>query len=164
MSWKETLAAIAPGIATALGGPLAGMAVKVATSALGIEASESALEEAVTSGNPEIMLKLKEAENNFALELKRLEVNLEEISTRDRESARSREIALKDSAPKILAAVIVLGFFCVLGVIAFMPIATAAMQPMQILLGALTASLVQVCNYYFGSSAGSARKTEMLKK
>lgn len=163
MSWKETLATVAPGIATALGGPLAGMAVKIATDALGIEADPKKLEETILTGNPESLLKLKEAEQNYKLEVKRLQIDLEKIHGADRDSARKREIATKDKTPKILATVILVGFFSVLGIIAFVTIPVAAVQPLNILLGALTALTVQVGNYYFGSSAGSARKTELLK-
>jgi len=38
------------------------------------------------------------------------------------------------------------------------------MQPINILLGALTALLVQVGNYYFGSSASSAAKNATIHK
>ena len=164
MSWKNTLAAIAPSIATALGGPLAGMAVKVAANAIGVEPNEVALEDSILSGNPETLIKIKEAENNFIVELKKLDVSLEEIASNDRSSARNREIQLKDKAPKVLATVIVSGFFTTLGIVAFATIPVDAVQPLNILLGALTALTVQVGNYYFGSSAGSARKTELLKK
>ena len=164
-NWLKTLAKVAPTIASAIGGPMAAVAVNVATKALGLNVNdENALAEAVASGDPNVLLKLKEAENNFKLELKRLEIKEEELFVEDRDSARKREIATKDKAPAILAATIVLGFFGVFYFVFTTPINENSSQAVYILVGALTAGLTQVLNYYFGSSKGSADKTQELAK
>lgn len=165
-NWKQLVGSVAPALATALGGPLAGMATKAISSAvLGKDSgSEMEITEAIIAGGPDTLLKLKEADQSFSVEMKKLDINLEEISAKDRDSARRREIETKDNAPKILAAVIVTGFFAVLGVIAFVPLPAGAQAPVNILLGSLTALLLQVGNYYFGSSAGSSKKNEMMAK
>jgi len=155
-------------IGTAIGGPFGGMAAKAALSALGIEAKagteEEQLAEAVKGATPEQLLVLKNADHAFAKAMKELDVDLERIASSDRASAREREIELKDSAPKVLATVIVGGFFATLYVIAFVELPEGAHQPVNILLGALTAMLTQVGNYYFGSSRGSEQKNAMLHK
>lgn len=162
--WKSLVGTIAPTLATALGGPMAGMAVKaIAGGLLGDEnATEKDIALAMANATPDDLLKLKEADQSFALEMEKLGIDLERIAAGDRDSARNREIATKDNAPKILAGVIVTGFFATLATIAFVPIPTEAQQPINILLGSLTALLIQVGNYYFGSSAGSKEKTKQL--
>lgn len=162
--WKSLVGTIAPTLATALGGPMAGMAVKaIAGSLLGDEnAGEADIAAALQGATPADLLKLKEADQSFKLEMEKLGVDLERIAAGDRDSARQREIATKDNAPKILAGVIVIGFFATLATIAFVAIPDGAQQPINILLGSLTALLIQVGNYYFGSSAGSKEKTRHL--
>ncbi len=164
MDWKSIVGSIAPTLATALGGPMAGMAVKaIAGQMLGNpDASEAEIEAAIASATPADLLSLKEIDNQFKIDMEALGVDLEKIHAGDRASARAREIATKDNAPKVLASVIVVGFFATLATIAFVDMPDASQQPVNILLGALTALLIQVGNYYFGSSASSARKTEHL--
>ena len=164
MNWKEIVGTIAPTLATALGGPLAGMATKaIAGSLLGDDsATEDDIAAAIAGATPDELRALKEMDNQFKLDMESLGVDLEKIHAGDRDSARRREIETSDNAPKILAGVIVTGFFVVLGVIAFVELPTNAQQPINILLGSLTALLIQVGNYYFGSSAGSKEKTRHL--
>jgi len=164
--WKSMVGSIAPTIATALGGPLAGMATKALSGALlGKEdGSEKEISEALLSGNPDNLLKLKELEQSFATRMKELDIDLEKIASEDRNSARQREVALKDNAPKILAGVIVTGFFAILATISCVELPEASRQPINLLLGALMTMLTQVGNYYFGSSAGSSRKNEMMAR
>jgi len=166
--WKATLATVAPMLASAVGSPIAGMAVSAGLTALGITPEvgneEAQLAEALKSATPEDMYKLKQADNQFKLDMAKLGVDVKRINAADRSNARDREIKTGDNAPKILAGVVVVGFFVVLGMIAFVDIPDKAMQPINILLGALTALLVQVGNYYFGSSASSAAKNETINK
>ena len=168
MDWKSILGTLAPTVATAIGGPFGGIAAKVALSALGIDSppedAEAALEAQIRQADPDMLLKLRTAENQFKLDMERLGVDLEKVHAGDRASARDREVKTRDNAPKILATVVVLGFFATLATIAFATIPAAAMDAVQILLGALTALLIQVGNYYFGSSAGSAAKNATIHK
>jgi hypothetical protein len=145
---------------------MAGMAVKAISGALlGHDGGTQAeIEAALAIASPADLLKLKDIDNQFKLDMESLGVDLEKIAADDRSDARKREIETKDNAPKILATVVVIGFFATLYTIAFGDIPDKAMQPVNILLGALTALLIQVGNYYFGSSAGSARKTALLGK
>lgn len=162
--WKKTLATVAPVLGTALGGPMGGMATKfIAEKLLGkSDASEEEIGAAVASAGPELMLKLKQADQEFKVKMQELGIKEEQLHAEDRASARQREAATGDSwAPRVLAAVAVLGFFGVLWwVLAYgLP---AKGEIVLILIGTLTATVTQVFNYYFGSSAGSARKTGLL--
>ncbi len=162
--WKKTLATVAPALATALAGPMAGVAVGMATKALGIEQSEEALAEAVASGNPDILVQLKKVNNDFVVELKRLDVDLEKIASADRSSAR--DMATKTTlAPQIiLSALFVVGFIAVLyGVFGGGVTVTETMQDAAMyLLGILSAGILQIMNFFFGSSSGSQQKTHLM--
>lgn len=162
--WKSTLATVAPAIATALGGPLAGMAVGMAAKAIGVEQSEDALAEAVVSGNPEIMVKLKQVNADFMVEMKRLDVDLEKIAAGDRASARDMATKTTLGPQIILATIFVLGFIVVLyGVFGGGVEVTDKMQDAAMyLLGILSAGIMQIMNFFFGSSSGSKEKTAVL--
>lgn len=162
--WKKTLGTVAPALATALGGPLAGMAVGMATKALGIDQSEDALAEAVASGNPEIMVKLKQVNADFTVEMKRLDVDLEKIASTDRSSARDMATKTTLKPQIILSTLFVIGFIAVLygvfggGVTVTVPMKDAAMY----LLGILSTGIMQIMNFFFGSSSGSQIKTQLM--
>ena len=163
--WKSLIGSIAPTIATALGGPLAGVATKaISTAVLGKDGgTDDEIAQAIATGGTDVLAKIKEAEHAFDVRMKELDIDLTKIASDDRADARDREVKTKDNTPKILAAVIVLGFFATLAMIAFTVLPPGAQAPVNILLGALTGLLLQVGNYYFGSSAGSSRKNEMMK-
>ena len=175
IDWKKAIATVAPTLATALGGPLAGMAVNIAATALGVNNTEEDIQNAVLTGSPEVFAKIKEAENNLKIELKRLEieqdrlnVQREDISLRDRISARTREMAITgDKSPKLLAYLTTIGFFSVIGYILINGLSIVdpnMIGLLGILIGNVSSKVEQIFNYYYGSSAGSARKTEQFSQ
>lgn len=101
------------------------------------------------------------------LELLRLQQSgeLESLVTefKDRDSAREREIGVKDSTNKILAFVIVGAFVCLVAstLLGYAKVESALAGT---LVGYLSAKCEQVLAYYFGSSRGSAQKTELLAR
>ena len=156
MDWKKTLAAVAPALATAIGGPLAGMAVKIATDSLGIEPTENALAEIVLSGNPEALLKLKEADNLFKIELKRLDIELEKLVVDDRKDAR--KLASVDMRPQVfLSALFIIGYFLL---VYFQALGEITVDPMTF--GIITVSIPMIMQFWFGSSHGSKQKTNSM--
>ena len=162
--WKSLVGSVAPTIATALGGPMAGMAVKAIAGGLGLDpdATEADISKALQGATPETLLAIQKADQSFETSMAEIGVDLEKIAADDRNSARNREKETGDKTPKYLAAVIVVGFFGTLATIAFAAIPAPAMPAVNILLGSLTALLIQVGNYYYGSSAGSKEKTRHL--
>jgi hypothetical protein len=168
VDWKKTLGTVAPALATALGGPLVGVAVSMAGKALGLGdgATEAEIESAVLGGNPEVLLKLKECDNNFKLELERLGVKLEEIGVADRSSAR--EMAKADMRPQIALSIVFIGgyFFAMLALHGVLfeekEINTQIVALFGALVGVFTRELSGIMQFWFGSSSGSAKKTETL--
>ena len=169
MSWKDIIGTVAPTLATALGGPLAGMAAKAATTALfGDEViPETDLESriaAAVSTDPDALLKLKQADNEFKVKMEELGVDLEKVHAGDR--ANARELAAKTSLwPQIsLAAAYNIGFLGVIYATFFSNVVMTVSQEKiaMYLLGILSAGLISANTFFLGSSSGSKEKTKMM--
>jgi len=106
MDWKKTVSAVAPmlGKAISVVNPMAGLAVQAVSTALldKPDGNEDEIAAAVASANPETLLKLKTAEQQFAKDMKQLDVDIYNIDKDDRDSARKREIALGGYSNKFL--------------------------------------------------------------
>lgn len=176
MGFKEIFKTAFPFISTAstLGGPIGIMAASAVGAALGVEKLPSSPEKvqelfsnALAKNDPETMIKLKQVENDFALRMKQLGIEsverLEEIAASDRASARAREIAVKDKIPAILALSTMAGFFALLALLTYHGVPAESHDIVIAMTGVLGGSgFTSVMTYYFGSSAGSARKTALI--
>ncbi len=94
--------------------------------------------------------------------MKELDIDLERIAAGDRSDARDREVKTGDWTPKVLAFGITTGFFGILVWMFLHGMPTSGTEAMLIMLGALQTSYTGVIAYYFGSSAGSKAKNDML--
>jgi hypothetical protein len=158
------LGQLAPSIATALGGPLAGVAVKTLSSALfGHEdGTEEQISVAMASATPDQLAAIKKIDADFKVQMKSLDIDLERISAGDRDSARQMQVATKDWTPKALAFFITFGFFGALVWILVFGIPTTGTEVLLMMLGSLSTSWTGVVQFYYGSSAGSKQKTDAL--
>jgi hypothetical protein len=158
------LGQIAPSIATALGGPLAGIAVKTLSNALlGHESgTEEDVANALQNASPEQLSVIKKIDADFKVRMKELDIDLERISAGDRDSARQMQISTKDSTPKILAYFITFGFFGALVWILVFGLPQTGLEVILMMLGSLSSSWTGVVQFYYGSSAGSKAKTDAL--
>lgn len=172
MGWKDAVGKIAPVLGMALTGNLPGAAasaIGAIADALGLDAkTPEAVEAAMKGMTPEQAVALKRADQEFALaqikELNRAAEESERIASQDRDSARKREIAVMDSTPKILAYIVTVGFF---GVLAFMltnDVPESAKDTLNIMLGSLGTAWVGIISYYYGSTALSAKKTDIIAR
>ena len=157
MSWLEQ---VAPTIATALLGPLGGLAVSTLSKVLGVD--EKNVQEIINSGklSADQISQIKLAEIEFQKQTQELGLNFEKLATEDRKSARDMQIATKSWIPGALSIGITFGFF---GILIYMM--TGNVSPsneLLVMLGSLGTSWTGVIGYYFGSSAGNSRKDEML--
>ena len=168
MDWRSIVTTVAPTLATALGGPLAGMAAAAVSDALlgKPNGSDGEIVAALTAGGSDALLKLKQADQEFALEMRRLEISVEQLHQTDRASARQANVA-GGIQTKVFWLVLVI-FASVLGIeaaVLFYGVpATVDGQIVGRILGTLDAVLMAALFYVFGSSAGSAAKTELLRK
>lgn len=137
---------------------------------LGVEDSragdDTALAAAVQGATPDQLILLKRADQDFALQMQKLGFDsireLEAIAAGDRVDARAREIKTGDWTPKALGIGITLGFFGLLGYLMRHEPPAGSRDILNIMLGSLGSAWIGVTTYYFGSSAGSDRKTEIL--
>ena len=163
MDWLKT---VLPTIATALGGPLAGVAVNFVADKLGIEEKTiDAVKAAISGATPEQFVQMKAIDADLSKYFAGLDIKLEEIAAADRGSARDREAKTGDSAtPRWLAFMITFGFFGVLGWLLVVGKPDTGGDALLDMLGALGGAWASVVAYYFGSTKGSADKTAMLAK
>lgn len=171
LDWKKIVGAVAPALGTALGGPLAGLAVSAVSDALlgRPDGSEGEISVALTAGGPDAVLKLKQADQAFAARMRELDIDLEKMHQADRASAREREAKTGDRAtPRWLAGTIVGGFLLMVWYVLSGQVAglkdPVAAGLIGTLIGYVSAKADQVVSYYFGSSSGSAEKNELLAK
>ena len=169
--WKTALKTVAPAVASIFGTPLAGAGVSALLEAifpgdnkgLTAEQAEEKLATAVRGGlTPEQYVALKQADYAFKQHCADAGVRLEEIAATDRDSARKREMEVKDKAPAIIAAGIVGGFFGMLGLMSFIALPIENKDALLLMMGGLIGAFTSVVAYYYGSSSGSRLKTDAL--
>jgi hypothetical protein len=149
--WKQLVKTVAPVLGTALGGPMAGAATKfIADKFLGNpNASEQEIAAQLSTASPDQLLKLKELDNDFVLQMKQLDVDVYQIDADDRDSARKREMAIKDWTPAILAYALTVGFFA----ITWKLLSDGSVSESdQIILTTISNLFLIALTYYFGSS------------
>jgi hypothetical protein len=161
--WREVVHAVAPTVGKALGGPLGGAAAStIARVVLGQDtASDKELDRALANADPEILHKLKEAENEFEARMAELGVDLERIAADDRASARRREADVGGWIVPVLGTAIMAGFFLVV-VLTLLGFAEVESALAGTLVGFVAAKAEQVVSYFYGSSAGSASKNKLM--
>jgi hypothetical protein len=163
--WKSLISAVAPALATVLGGPLAGAAVSaLSTSLLGHpNGTQDEVSQAMATGSPEVIEKVIQAQKQFQLDMKRLDIDWEKIHSDDRASARAREVQTQDPTVRRLAYAYTFGYFLCLWAVWRYGMPDQIKDVMIGLLGVLTAAQGAIMNYYFGSSSSSRTKDETIK-
>jgi hypothetical protein len=155
------LKGVAPVLATAVAGPAGGAAVGWLASKLGIPDDTIEGVTAALTSNPELTLKLKELDLEYA-----------KLEVADRDSARTAYAAVATSEhatklDKVVVPVLALGVvglaFTLIGVLMFVNTPTDQQQIIIFALGFITSAAGQVLSFYFGSSQGSKDKTEEIK-
>lgn len=170
MSWKDALLKIAPTVATALGGPLAGMAVEALGGVLGgdPEAIKRTVERGQLTG--EQLAALKQAE----LDLKQKEMDMEfkfaDLEVRDREGARSRDVELAKSGKKNYRAdaMFVLAVAVICGLVWLIwkdPTINEFMKGVfTLVLGRFLGYLDNIYSFEFGSTRSAKTKDETINQ
>jgi hypothetical protein len=157
----EWLKSIAPTIASALGGPLAGLAVEAISKAVGIDPKD--VQSSIDSGKltSEQIGQIKLAEIEMAARAQELGLDFEKLSVQDRSSARDMQSTTKSMIPSILAMLVTLGFFGIL--VGLMTEQFKTSDALMMMLGSLGTAWTGIIAFYFGSSAGSQAKDQLLR-
>jgi uncharacterized membrane protein YeaQ/YmgE (transglycosylase-associated protein family) len=169
--WKALVRTVAPVIGTALGGPVGNLAAQaLSTVFLGTaEGTEDQIAEAVAKATPEQLLALRQAEKEFVVRMRELDIDVEKIAAADRDSARKREAATGDKVtPRTLAFIVVGAFLAMVASVLMGKVAGITDPTAAAMIGALIGNVSSkadlVFGYYFGSSAGSQQKSETLDR
>jgi len=158
------IGSVAPTIATALGGPVAGMAVKAISGALfgHDSATEDDIRTVLANPTGDQLAALKKIDADFKVQMKALDIDLEKIAAGDRDSARQMQIATKSWLPEVLSILVTVGFFGIIVYILKYGLPESGKEALLLLLGSLGTAWTGVMAFYFGSSAGSQKKTQAL--
>jgi hypothetical protein len=163
---KAALRGIAPALATALGGPAAGTATKVLAGVLlgKDDATQDELAARVGTVTADDVLKLKQADQAFALEMARIAQGSDALEIDDRKNARAREIATHDWVTNALAIAVTSIFALALAGLYFVPIPPANRDVLIQAVGMVGSVWGVVVAYYFGTSLGSRAKDATIGK
>lgn len=156
---------VVPTIATALGGPLAGVAAGFIADKFGVSDKTIAnVSDLVTSASqsPETLIKLKQIEADLKKYFAQLDIDVFALEVKDRDSARNREVQLRDNTPKILAYGITAGFFGAFGYLIRYGFPPGNEAIITYMLGSLGTGWTTIMAYYFGSTKGSSDKTAVM--
>ena len=159
----SVIKSVAPTLATALGGPFSGVAMKfLADKFTGGDTGR--VEDFILAASPDHLLQMREAEYEFETKMRELDIREEELKVQT--TAGARQLAEKTSVwPQVtLSVVFTTGYFTILyqfltGDVA---IPTEHKESFMVLVGVLTAAMPTLMHFWFGSSLGSKQKTQSL--
>ena len=159
MDWLKSLA---PTLATALGGPLAGMAVEAISKAIGVDPSE--VQNTINSGKmtADQIASLQQAELALKARAQELGLDFAKLAVDDRKSARELQATTRSFIPPALAILVTLGFFGIL--VGMMMETFKTSEALMLMLGSLGTAWTGIIAFYFGSSAGSQAKDDLLHR
>ena len=158
------LTGIAPTIASALLGPLGGVAVAGLTKILGIDGGTVAdVTKAISDGRvtPEQVAEIRKLEMQFQSEEKERGFRYSELEFKDRDSARQMQMTTKSTTPTVLTYMITTGFFAILGLMLYDDTVVNS-PPLLIMLGSLGTAWTGCISYWFGTTSGSLAKSNLL--
>jgi hypothetical protein len=170
MGFSDVLKKAWPFIATAssLGGPLG----EIGASALGkiigadVKPGDLANKLSALATSEQGRLQLDAAEKGFQETMTKMGFEnaeaLAKIAAEDRASARAMQTQVRSWIPGSLAVFVTIGFFGILMLMFKYQPPAAAHDALMLMLGSLATAWISVVTYYFGSSDGSARKTEIM--
>ena len=159
MDWLKT---IAPTIATAIGGPLGGLAYEAVSKVLGI--SQDDAKKMLDDGKltADQIASVQQAEIALKAKAQELGLDFEQLAVQDRKSARDMQTNTHSFIPPALAIMVTLGFFGIL--VGLMMETFKTSDALLLMLGSLGTAWTAIMSFYFGSSAGSQAKDAMLHK
>lgn len=160
----ELFRSLAPTVASALLGPLGGVAVAAISKILGIgDGKVESISKAFNDGKitPDQLAEIKKLELQYQAEELERGFKYEELIYKDRGSARDMQIATKSWVPAALTILVTFGFF---GILMWMMIDESVKDspPLLIMLGQLSAGWAAIIAYWFGSTQSSHSKDVLL--
>jgi len=153
---KGIIGSLAPTVAQALGGPLAGTAASAIAKVLNCEPEPKALQQAVQNATPEQLAEIKRADNDFAVQMKKLDVDVFALQTADTQHARKSFAG--DWTPKIIAILMVMFVGGYITMVTVQPPDANSDTIVSLVLGNLFGVLSTISAFYFGASHKASEK------
>lgn len=135
----------APFLGSLVSSPLGGIAISLLSSVFNVNSNDKMELLKAIQNDPESAIKIKQLEEQHQAALLQLQATLDTNEVDDRKSARSREIALNDHVPTILA----IGFLIVYTAIQLWAIASDD-PAIDIISARVQDILIMIISYYFG--------------
>ncbi len=170
MNWdsvKSLIGSSAPIIGGLLGGPAGAGIGTLISSVLGVEDNPNAVINELKA-NPEAMLKLQQMQTTHKEKLEQfrlaeIEMNLKDVaSARERQTKSESATGKKDWNLYLLAWTIIAGYFLLIGFLVMGTVPDDKTGVIYMLFGTLATAFGGVIQYFFGSSAGSKQKTDVI--
>ena len=157
MNW---ITSIAPTLATCLAGPLGGMAIELLSKHLNIDPKD--VQDTINNGKltADQIASVQAAELAIKAKAQEMSLDFEQLATQDKKSARDMQMTVKSWIPPILAIGITIGFFGIM--VGMMSGHVQSSEALMILLGSLGTAWTGVISFYFGSSASSQAKDQLI--
>jgi hypothetical protein len=169
MNWQEILKSLAPTVASAVLGPLGGVAVSAIGNILGVSgATQDKIAEVIKNGQltPEQISEIKKLELQYQENEKERGFKYADLAFKDRDSARKANV--EGGTQKYLfwlSLGLLVGTLGTEGYVLFngLPPTVTDMVAGRVL-GLMDAVALMVLTYWYGTSNGSAMKTELLSQ
>ncbi len=159
--WKKLVATVAPAIAGTFGTPLLGIGVAALCKALGLPegSTEEEVANTLRTASPETLAAIKKADQQFAVQMKALDIKYEQIAMQDRDSARKRAAEQKDWTPQIIGGLLLL-FWGVVNYQFFSGAFKPSFSPELVgrMLGNIDAVVIGFTAWLYGTTRSSAQK------
>ena len=147
---KNLVGTVAPALGSALGSPLGGAAISMIADKLGVPNNQQAVEKAIRQATPDEMLKLKEADNEFEVKMKELDVDVYRLEVEDIQDARKN--FSNDWTSKLLGFITLGGFMGYIFLVTLQPPEQNSEALINLVLGYLGGLASAVISFYFGAS------------
>lgn len=149
------LKSLAPTIASAAGGPMAGMAVKMAAKKLGLPDTATANEiEDLIEREPDKAVMVREADKEFKDYIREMEIDLESFKTEVEDRKDARENFATDWTPKVFSVLTLLLYGAFVMIVTLMPHDQNDETIISLVLGQLSGILGTAAAFFYGSSSG----------
>ena len=147
------LKSLAPTIASAAGGPMAGMAVKMAAQKLGVPDATANEIEDIIEREPEKAVLLKEADKDFKDRIREMEIDLESFKTEVEDRQHARETFKTDWTPKGFGILALLLYGAYVMAVTIMPHDQNDETIISLVLGQLSGILGTMAAFWFSGSS-----------
>ena len=149
------LKSLATNIASAAGGPLAGMAVKMVAAKLSLPEFTTANEiEDIIEREPDKAVLVKQADEDFKLKIREMEIDLESFKTEVEDRKDARAAYSTDLTPKLFSVLTLLLYGAFVLMVTMMPHDQNDETIISLVLGQLSGILGPAAAFYYGGSNG----------